>query len=444
MIMTCKWLILMISLSFSGILMAADNDLLPSADKLLKSGKAKEAYELLVPHQSDLAGDPAYDYMLGISALDSGKANEAIFAFERVLAVNPNHLQARAEIARAYFTTGETAAAQQEFETVQKQNPPKEVNATIQKFLDAIGRARAGEKTTVKGFLEAAIGDDSNVNSATSSNQVFIPAVAAFGGTVPLSGSSVKLHDTYSSISGGINVRHPFSPEWSVFGGMNFNQRMNASKDLFDTKSMDGSLGVGLTKGDDNYSAALQLQSFSVDNNRYRDAAGFTTQWMRNLDNNSQASAYFQYTDLTYPGQDTRNADRYVLGAAYARALGGEYTPVIYVGGYMGEEAEQKPDVPFFGHKLYGVRGGGEMKLNPQTTLFVSASLEERHYGGQDFLFLIGRKDTQIDLRAGVSYVPVSGWTVSPQLSYTRNDSNGILYDYDRTMFSISLRRDFN
>lgn len=442
MIMTCKWLILIVSLSFSGILMAADNDLLPSADKLLKSGKAKEAYELLVPHQSDLAGDPAYDYMLGISALDSGKANEAIFAFERVLAVNPNHLQARAEIARAYFTTGETAAAQQEFETVQKQNPPKEVNLTIQKFLDAIGRARAGEKTTVKGFLEAAIGDDSNINSATSSSQIAIPLFG--GGLSVLSANGVKLHDTYYSVGAGINVRHPLSPEWSVFGGANFNQHMNASKDIFDTKSMDGSLGANLTKGDDNYSAILQTQTFSVDNNRYRDANGLTAQWMRNLDGSSQASAYLQYSDLSYPGQDNRNADRYVLGAAYARALGGEYTPVIFVGGYAGEEAEQKPDVPWNGHKLYGVRAGGEMKLNPQTTLFASASLEERHYGGQDPFFLIGRKDTQIDIRGGVSYVPVPGWTITPQVSYTRNDSNIILNDYDRTVINVSLRRDFN
>ena len=62
---------------------------------------------MLAPEQSNAAGDPDYDYLLGIAALDSGKPNEAIFALERVLAVKPNHLQARAEIARAYFATGE-------------------------------------------------------------------------------------------------------------------------------------------------------------------------------------------------------------------------------------------------------------------------------------------------------------------------------------------------
>lgn len=425
-----------------GSAMAAQDALTTQADKLMKGSRANEAYTLLIPHQSERAGDPDYDYLLGIAALDSGRANEAVFALERVLAVNPNHLQARAEIARAYFATGEIAASQHEFETVKQQNPPREVNATIEKFLDAIERARAGEKTTVRGYLEAAIGDDSNVNSATSSSQVAIPV---FGGAIAtLSASGVKLHDSFTSVSGGVSVRHPFSPKWAVFGGASFNQRINSSKDTFETKGMDGNLGVNLTRDDDNYSAAVQLQSFSVDNNRYRDAAGLTAQWMRNLGNSSQASAYIQYTDLSYPGQDVRNADRYVLGGAYARALGGEYTPIVFAGGYVGEESEQKANVPYLGHQLYGVRAGGELKINPQTTLFASASLEERSYGGQDPLFLMGRKDTQTDLRVGVSYVPAQYWTITPQLSYTRNDSNVIINEYDRTVLSVTLRRDFN
>ena len=98
--------------------------LLQDAANLIKSGKSAEAYALLVPDQSKRAGDPDYDYLLGLAALDSGKPNEAIFALERVLAVKPNHLQARAEIARAYLAVGEKATAKQEFEAVQSQNPP--------------------------------------------------------------------------------------------------------------------------------------------------------------------------------------------------------------------------------------------------------------------------------------------------------------------------------
>lgn len=436
-----KWL-LIFALLLSGTALAVEDDLVRQADKLLKGGKAPQAYTLLIPHQSDRAGDPDYDYRLGMAALDSGHPNEAIFALERVLAVKPDHLQARAEIARAYLAVGETATSRQEFETVKAQNPPTEVSVTIQRFLDAIEKATAGERTTVRAYLEATVGADSNVNSATGSNQVAIPA---FGGAIAtLSANGVKLHDDFAAVAGGFNVRHPFSPGWAVFGGVNFNQRMNSSHDIFDTKGLDANLGVNLTKGDDSYSAALQLSDFEVDNNRYRDATGLTAQWVRTLGSSSQVSAYLQYSELRYPGQNVRDADRTVVGAAYARALSGDYAPVIYIGGYAGEEAETHANVAYLGHQLVGARAGGEMSINPEMKLFGSASLESRDYGGQEPLFLVSRRDTQTNLRVGLGYVPAPGWTITPSLGYTRNDSNIVINDYDRTVLSVSLRRDFN
>ena len=75
---------------------AAKQKIILNAHALVKAGKFSEAYQLLLPYQTDYAGDTDYDYLLGIVALDSGKPTEAIFALERVLAVNPGHLQARA------------------------------------------------------------------------------------------------------------------------------------------------------------------------------------------------------------------------------------------------------------------------------------------------------------------------------------------------------------
>ncbi len=436
-----KCFVMFAFLLFSGTASAVEDSLLVQADTLLKGGKAQEAYELLAPHQSERAGDQNYDYLLGVAALDSGKPNEAVFALERVLAVNPNHLQARAEIARAYFATGETTASQHEFDTVRKQNPPKEVNAAIEKYLDAIERARAAQRTTVTGYLEAAVGSDSNVNAATASNQIAIPF---FGGAIAtLSANGVKLRDSFGNISGGVNARHPLNPEWAVFGGASFNQRLNSTQTAFDTTGLDGNLGVNLVKGSDSYSVALQAQDFDLDYSAFRVAKGVTGQWLHIL-GSSQVSAYLQYADLHYPGQDIRDAQRYILGAAYARALAAESTPVVYVGAYGGEERERNSTVPYLGHKPYGLRAGGEVKINPKATLFGSASVEWRHYNGPDPLFVVTRKDTQADIVVGIGYVPVKKWTITPSLSFTRNRSNVVISDYNRAIFSVSVRRDFN
>ena len=81
-----------------------------------------------VPLQSDRAGDPEYDFLLGSAALGIGKNTEAVFALERVLAVQPNSAPARALIARAYFNLKETETARREFENVKKQDVPPEVS----------------------------------------------------------------------------------------------------------------------------------------------------------------------------------------------------------------------------------------------------------------------------------------------------------------------------
>ena len=416
--------------------------LLQDAAGLIKSGKSADAYQLLAPQQSRFAGDPDYDYLLGIAALDIGKPNEAIFALERVLAVKPNHMQARAEIAKAYLAVGEKATAKHEFELVQSQHPPREVNETIQRFLDAINQGQGGG-TTLGGYLGLDIGSDSNVNSATGSSQVAIPV---FGGAIAtLSASGVQTRDSFANVSGGANVRHSISSEWSVFGGVNVNQRINSKQTIFNTRGLDGNVGIGLNEAQDSYSAALQLQSFDVDNKQYRTGTGMTMQWQHDMSaSSSQATGYFQYTSLKYPGQSVRDANRYVLGAAYASVLSGSNAPTVYFGGYGGEEKIKNANYPDLGNKLYGLRLGGEMGIYADAKLFGSLSAESRRYGGNDPIFLVTRKDTQTDLKLGVNYAVDKHWTVTPQLGYTKNTSNIVINDYKRTIFSVGVRRDFN
>ena len=69
----------------------------------------------------DRAGNPDFDYLLGIAALDSGHGERAVFALERVLAVQPSNALARAEIARAYLFIGEKDTARREFENVKRE-----------------------------------------------------------------------------------------------------------------------------------------------------------------------------------------------------------------------------------------------------------------------------------------------------------------------------------
>lgn len=419
----------------------AADAVLDEAKRLMAENNPKAAYELLVPLQSERAGDPEYDYLLGLAAMDHGKPGEAVFALERVLAVNPNHVQARAEIARAYLALGEREAAKQEFETVQKLGAPAEAAPTIQKFLDTIEQLSAADRTQVRRYVEVTMGYDSNVNSATSSGQVAVPL---FGGAIfTLANTAVEQDDEFFSAGAGVSVRHPLSPVLALFAGANVNKRINGSQDTFDTGLFDLNAGVARTHGKDVYTLGFQGSNFYVDNERFRDAYGLSAQWQRNYDARNQATAYLQYSDLHYPGQDIRDAKRYVLGGAFAHAYQHLLQPTVYAGAYVGTEDEEESNVPHLGHDLWGMRLGGQLRYSERVKVFVNTSFEKRDYDGADPFFLKTRDDEQWDLRIGADYVPLKHWRITPQVSYTDNDSNLKIHEFKRDVWSVTVRREF-
>jgi hypothetical protein len=230
-------------------------------------------------------------------------------------------------------------------------------------------------------------------------------------------------------------------------GGARANARLNQGDGLktqFDNSSIDADAGARWARGKNSVTLGVQVNSFYLDNNRFRDAAGVVGQWQHNLSDTSQVSVFGQWTDLSYPTQGVRDAERTIAGVAYAQSLQFAYSPVVFVSGYFGSEKEKAANVPWLGHDPLGLRAGVQLTLQPER-LFVSgyAGYEERHYGGQEPLFGVARKDRQIDLRVGMQWRFAPGWSLNPQIAYTDNRSSVNLFQYDRTVASVSLRKDF-
>lgn len=428
-------------LSISIPVIAAEDPVLADALSLIKSQEYKAAYDLLEPLESERAGDVDFDYLFGVAAIDSGNVTRGVFALERVLAIQPNHTQARAEIARAYFQLGENETAKAEFQHVLNQDTPEDAKQAINRFLSAIDK-NLGLATRYRAFIDFGIGHDTNVNSATAAGNIAVPV---FGGAIfNLSNNAQELSSNFISLAAGASFSTPVSQNLSVFGSVAGNRKLNWSQEQFDTDSLDFNLGAQYKKGLNAYSLALQDGSYYVDSERFRHAYGLTGQWQRTINESNQFSTFLQASRLEYPGQGVRDADRYVIGAGWGHAFGGDKAPVLFVSGYVGTEEERESNVPFLGHDLYGVRAGGQFTLNPKTVVYGSAGYEYRDYGGDDPLFLKTREDDQYDFAVGMRYLPGYNWTIRPQLSYTKTDSNILINEYDRTVISINFRHDFN
>jgi len=422
----------------------AQDAALDQARKLIDAKQPQAAFALLAPLEADRAGNPDFDFLLGLSAIDSGHLTRAVFALERVLAARPNDPRVRAEIARAYFLMGEGENAKREFAAVKAANPPAEVAATIDRFLgilDIRGDRPPNDREGFTGFLEGGLGYDSNANAATSSGSFAIPLFP--GAIFNLAAGATSSSDEFLTLAGGITGRKFLSPSVTLFGTGSFDRRMNFSLDRFDTGSLSGSVGLTIERNADEFTIAAQAQAFDVDDRRFRDATGLIGQWRRNLSPFDQLTGYVQYTQLRYAGQGQRNANRRVAGAAWAHAWDHPRSPVLFASLYLGDEDERTAGVPHFGHNLVGGRIGGQIDLTKAVKFTANLSYEDRRYGGPDPLFLTNRHDKETGLRFSMPWEIARNWTLTPQLSYSDNRSNIIVSDYRRTQAYVTLRHDF-
>jgi tetratricopeptide (TPR) repeat protein len=413
---------------------------LDRAKAYLQQKNPKAAFELLLPLQSQRAGELEYDYLLGISALDAGDPQQAIFALERVLAVNPNYLQARAEIARAYFVVGERENARREFESLKAQGAavPEEARATIDRYLSAL----APQRTFVTGYIAVGGGYDSNVNSATSRTSVALPALGGAIGVLTPQGT--RQNAWFLGAEAGLSLSHALTDEWAALAAASAQGKWNGNnQDEFDTQIFDGSAGLRWSRGANTLIAVGQGQRFNLDNKGFRNSWGGTGQWLHALSGSQQLTVFLQAARLDYPTQPVRDADRVVGGLGYSQAFAGPLSPVFFVSGYYGSESTRDASFSYLGHDPLGLRLGGQITPWDRTQLFASFAYEHREYDGQDPTFLVTRRDNQYDVRAGVNYLFAPRWTLTPQVAYTRNDSNIDLQEYDRTVALVQVRRDF-
>ena len=424
---------------------AIQDSVVIKAENLIRQGQFKVAYQLLEPLEAARAGDIDFDYVFGIAAVESRQASRGAFALERVLALNPNHKDARAEMAKAHFMLGEIKSSKEEFTTVLQQNIDVNTKKSIEKLLTAIDKIE-GNTTTFNAFIDAGLGHDSNVNSAPNIGLVTIAAgVPNFGGlTVELNKNAQNQSDQFANIATGISVRQPLSKTLVAFGSISGAKRFNSSQKEFNTQAIDINAGFQLRLDKNIFTFAAQDNHFELDSEKFRRAYGASIQWLNNIDTENQAGLYAQYSRLDFEDDSNRNANRSIIGFNFGHVFLADYSPVMFGSVYTGVEDATDRRLKFLNQDIFGIRTGGQINLNDRWQLFSSLGAELRNNESDDPAFLKKRKDTQYDATVGARFLPAQNWVIKPQLSYIKNNSNIEINEYKRTVISINVRKDFN
>ena len=423
--------------------LAADLDL-AKAEALMKDGKAAEAYSLLEPFEFEQSGNIKFDYLLGIAALDSGKPDKATIAFERVLAVDPNFAGARIDMGRAYFQLGDITRAKTEFEAVLLQNPPPAAKATIDNYLAAIEKQESAKRTRGTGYFEASVGHDSNINFATSQSQIQVPALGNL--TFILNPTGVKTPSSYLGIGAGGEVSHQIDPKLALFAGADLRSRSYSSDHQFDSTALDGRAGVAYGEGQNVLRLGVLGGQYQLDGSDNRDTYGVNAEWRHVVNPANQLSAFAQYARYRFaPTISVNNFDQSTYGASWLRVVN-DGKGFVMASLFTGDETA--PERADGGKRFNGLRLGGQLQFNDKTELFAGFGAQFSKYEQANASFSTPtdatfRRDKQYDASLGINWHYDKLWTVRPQITYMRNNSNIVIYQFDRTDISITIRRDF-
>lgn len=421
----------------SGVALA--DDVLNQAETLIAKQQSQAAVDLLAPLEDDRAGDPTYDYLLGQAWLESGDASRAVFAFERCLAVQPDNGPCRVQMARTHLALGETANARAELETIQAYNPPPAVRDMVSKYLGVVSTREKQEKLLRTAFAVAGAGYDSNINGAPGDSQIAIPGLGLTF-TVPTSESSAFLG---GQAGGGFQYRN--TPTVTTFGDASVSDRSytGSSHSDFSYQTLDGNLGSAVKLSTGSLVGKLGMQMMWLGGNHYRDVLGLTGQYQFDLGMTGQLAAFLQANQMRYDSQSNRDADRNTGGLAWSQTFDAAMSPVAYASLYSGQERAKKAIEKRSSQDFTGIRAGGSLDLAPTLKLTAGASYETRQFKAPySAPFFAARDESEIGLNLGLSWRIRSGLSLQPGYSYTKDNSNVPLFDYDRHVFSVDLRYD--
>ena len=417
---------------------------LQRANELIEAGRAGEAFDLLFADIEAEAGTVEYDLLLGIAALESNHPTQAVFAFERVLVADPDNVRARLELARAYYEMGENEAAREEFTQTRARELPSGVDETIEEYLTAIDARLTAEDRLFRFFLEGQLGYDTNVNSATDTSQVALPA---FGNLVfTLDDTSSELDSGFYRIRGGgsFSTRVGERDNLLAFGSAELNFRDTWEQTDFSTATADAQLGLRYMADDQNALTASVLgQTYQISGETHRNQGGVNLQWLHRTTGNTQYSMFGQWVVQRFPGQPVRNVNQYSGGVGLVHIFNRTGDPLVYASAFVGADDEINNARDDIGRNFIGFRAGGKYTYREGIDLVGGINYQYAWYGADDPLFLETRKDHFFFARAGVDFYYREKLKITPEVQYMNNGSTLPINDFDRWQLLVTARYDF-
>jgi tetratricopeptide (TPR) repeat protein len=418
---------------------------------LLGAGNAKQAFAELEALQNTLGGKPAFDYLLGVAALESGRLEDAIIALERVLALVPNHAGAQMDLARAYYAAGSFDLAEAAFAKLQASSPPPAAQSAIARYLEAIrvrkGQTQAGWTT----FGELGLGYDSNLTGVpTNFGAAAQQSFNLIG--IEATGNAVKRSAPFVQGAIGTEYSRPLTRGWSVFAGGDLRGRAYRKERNFDSFGADLRAGAALNHGQSQWRGMANYLEFRQEGDapgepkptNDRRMAGAALDWRHALDTRTQLGIGVQGNAVRFPENAIEDFNQVYLSVSWLHSFERKGVPLLYLTGFVSDDRaiHEFADGTSKSKNLAGARGYLQYSLDSKVQAFGGLGVVVRRDKDAFARSTEVEKGRDVfgEVSAGVLWNFREKCALRLLWAFTRNDSNIDIYDFNRHEISSSIR----
>jgi len=408
-------------------------------NQLIKNKQYQAALIFSDEYIFDYAGEPTFDFLIGIAAVKVGDYQQAVFALERTVIVRPKWKLARFNLAKSYFYIDNFMAAKNELNKLQPLVTDETFKETISVFLDRIEQSILNKQKQLKQLIGISIGLDSNINSGAILDEFQSPLLNQ---PIQLSQESQETSDEALYFNYQLRYQVPLNQTKLIISEIAL---FHTDYKESDNNKFQSSIAQISAKYQDNWSwstfqVGAYLRPLLLDSAMYRNQYGIEANLIIPFNKKINFSVQAGMGDSVYSYlNDLDSKDSFIgLSAQYSE---GPFWHQIHAN--MSRIDATSQDSDYNSYKLY--------LMQYQTSYFVSQyhqinfllQYQDYNYEGIHPFWLEVRDESLYRGSLSWRYYLEDNWTWQLSIKHAQKQSNLPIYEYNRNEISFGLMKQF-
>lgn len=397
----------------------------------------REAYSLAQTMVAARAGEPRFDYYLGLAALHTGNASEAVFALERATLNDPNNIHAMLALGESYMKAGQVIEGRETLGSLLQRRPPKSISTRAQQLLKYKVSSKKSESSAFRAYVDVSGGNDTNINSSTDIDS---PIITSLSLSISLDPNAIGVEDNFTQFMLGAAGTYQYDIT-GVSVGISLRDRKNNEYDQYDSTVVTSFIGFNMGNSKHKVHLPVYHQDFNLDGNDYYAITASGLGYRYYLDNMSHIGLSAEVASQAYEVLNQLDSKTTTTSLAWKYKFKNGWTRVTVYNGSQDPDKVQAGINDYFARTFTGLRFQAEGDIARNHALYGAARYETSKYDEALYPgFNEYRDDSYSRYAIGWKWTFYKGTMVRLEYNATGNDSNIVLQDYDRTQYLLGLR----